>query len=157
VYGGVLAYAAVREPTYAGLICGIGAIGAVLLAFVLVRRRADLLPWAVVPLGIAYTVSLVIHGSGVDGGAPLVAVGLLLCAELAAWSIDEQFAIPAERAVVLARASALAALVLGSLVVATLVVALSLAPASGLAWTVLGAAAAVGVVGLAVRLAHPPT
>jgi hypothetical protein len=149
-------YAAVREPPFAGLIGGIGAIGAALLAYVLVRRRDDLLPWAVVPLGIAYTLSLVLHGSSVDGGAPLVAVGLLLCAELAAWSIDEQFAIPAERAVVLARASALAALVAGSAVVATLVVALSLVPASGLAWTVLGAAAAVGVVALAVRVARPP-
>jgi hypothetical protein len=152
----VLAYAALREPKIATLVCGIGAIGAVLLAFVLVRRLDDLLPWAVIPLGIAYSVSLLLHGAGVDGGAPLVAAGLLLCAELAAWSIDEEFAIPAERAVVLARASALAALVLGSLVVATIVVSLSLVPASGLAWTVLGAAAAVGVVALAVRLARPP-
>jgi hypothetical protein len=152
----VLAYAALREPKIATLVCGIGAIGAVLLAFVLVRRLDDLLPWAVIPLGIAYSVSLLLHGAGVDGGAPLVAAGLLLCAELAAWSIDEEFAIPAERAVVLARASALAALVLGSLVVATVVVSLSLVPASGLAWTVLGTAAAVGVVGLAVRLARPP-
>jgi hypothetical protein len=155
VYAGVLAYAAVREPRMAGLIGGIGAIGAVLLAFVLLRKLVDLLPWAVILLGGAYTVSLVLHGSGVDGGAPLVAAGLLLCAELAAWSIDEQFAIPAERSVVLARASALGALVLVSLVVATLVVALSLVPASGLAWTMLGAAAAVGVVWLAVRLARP--
>ena len=152
----MLAYAAIREPRFAGLVVGIGAIGAVLLAFVLVRELGDLLPWAVIPLGIAYTVSLVLRGSGVDGGAPLVAVALLLCAELAAWSIDEQFAIPAERPVLLARASALVALAVGSLVVATLVVSLSLVPASGLAWTVLGAAAAVGVVGLAVRLARPP-
>jgi hypothetical protein len=151
----VLAYAAVREPRLAGLIGGIGAIGAVLLVFVLVRKLDDLLPWAMILLGSAYTVSLVLHGSGIDGGAPLVAAGLLLCAELAAWSVDEQFAIRAERAVVLARASALGALVLVSLVVATLVVALSLVPAGGLAWTVLGAAAAVGVVWLAVRLARP--
>jgi hypothetical protein len=151
----VLAYAAVREPQIAALTGGIGAIGAVLLAFALVRRTNGVLPWAVVLLGIAYTVSLVLHGSGVDGGAPLVAVGLLLCAELGTWSIDEQFSIPAERAVLLARASALTALVLGSLVVATTVVALSLVPASGLVWTVLGAASAVGVVGLAVRLARP--
>jgi hypothetical protein len=156
VYAGVLAYAAVREPKIAGLVCGIGAIGAVLLIYVLVRMRDDLLAWAVVPLGIAYTVSLVFHGTAVDGGAPLVAAGLLLCAELAAWSVDERFAIRAVRTVTLARASALAALVLGSLVVATLVVALSLVPASGLAWTVLGAAASVGVVWLAVRLARPP-
>jgi hypothetical protein len=140
----------------AGLIGGIGAVGAALLALVLVRKHDGLLPWVVIPLGIAYTVSLVLHGSGVDGGAPLVAAGLLLCAELAAWSIDEQFAIPAERSVVVARASALAALVLGSVAVAALVVALSIVPAGGLVWTVLGAAAAVGVVGLAVRVARPP-
>jgi hypothetical protein len=140
----------------AGLICGIGAVGAVLLAFVLARKLDGLLAWVVIPLGIAYTASLMLHGSGVDGGAPLVAAGLLLCAELAAWSIDEQFGIRAERAVVLARASALAALVVGSLAVAALVIGLSIVPASGLAWTVLGAGAAVGVVGLAVRLARQP-
>ena len=152
----MLAYAALREPKLAALICGIGALGAVLLAFVLVRRMDELLPWALIPLGIAYTVSLVLHGSRVDGGAPLVAAGLLVCAELAVWSLDERDAMDAERAVVFARASALAALVLGGLAVSGLVVALSLAPASGLAWTVLGAVASVLVVGLAVRLARPP-
>ena len=151
----MLAYAAVREPKLAALIYGVGALGGVLLALVLVRRMDELLPWALIPLGIAYTLSLVLHGSSVDGGAPLVAAGLLVCAELAVWSLDERDAIAAERAVVLARASALAALVLAGLAVSGLVIALSLAPANGLAWTVLGAVASVLVVGLAVRLARP--
>jgi hypothetical protein len=155
-YAGVLAYAASREPKFALLVSGIGAVGAGLLAFVLVRRMDDLLPWALVLLGIAYTVSLVLHGPAVDGGAPLVAAGLLACAELAAWSLDEQHAIRAERSVMVARAAALGTLVGVSIAVSGLVVALSLAPGTGLAWTVLGAAASVLVVGVAVRLGRRP-
>jgi len=153
-YAGVLAYAAIREPKLAGLITGIGAVGAVLLGFVLVRRMDDLLPWALVLLGGAYTLSLVLHGHGVDGGAPLVAAGLLVCAELAAWSLDERHAIAGDRAVLIGRATALGALVVASVAAAGLIVALSLAPGTGLAWTVLGAAASVLAVALAVRLSQ---
>jgi len=55
---------------------------------------------------------------------------------------------------VVARATALGALVAVSTAAAALVIAASLAPGSGLAWTVLGAAASVLVVALVVRLAH---
>jgi hypothetical protein len=127
-------------------------VGALALAFVLVRGLDGLLPWALAALGAAYAVSLVLHGSGVDGAAPLVAAGLLVCGELAAWSLDERHGIAAERPVWLARAWALAALVAASVAAAGLVVALSLAPGNGLAWTVAGSAAAVLAVGLAVRL-----
>lgn len=150
----MLAYAAARQLSLAGLLLGIGGIGGVLLLLVLVRRMDDLLPWALILLGVSYTLSLVVHGSGVDGGAPLVAAGFILCAELAAWSLDEQHAIAAERQVVVGRATALAALVVAGTAAGGLVVALSLAPGSGLAWTVLGAAASVLVVGLAVRLSR---
>ena len=152
----MLAYAASREPKLALIVSGIGTVGVLPLALVLLRGIDNLLPWAIVPLGIAYTVSLVVHGSGVDGGAPLVAAGLLLCAELAAWSLDERHAISAERAVWAARASALGALIAAGLVASGLVVALSLAPGSGLAWTVVGASASVLVVGLVVRLVRQP-
>jgi hypothetical protein len=52
------------------------------------------------------------------------------------------------------RATALGALIIASIAAAALVVALSLAPGSGLAWTVLGAAASVLVVAVAVRLSQ---
>jgi len=55
-----------------------------------------------------------------------------------------------------ARVTALGALVAVSIAASGLVVALSLAPGSGLAWTVLGAAASVLVVGSAVRLVRRP-
>jgi len=151
----VLAYAAVRVPSFAGLVAALGAIGIVLLAVVLVRTTVEPLPWALFFLGLAYAVSLFAGGSGVDEGAPLVAAGAFLCGELAAWSIDERDTIPAERGVVARRAVALAVLALVGLAAAALVVALSATPAGGgLAWTAAGAAAAVLVVGLAARLAR---
>jgi hypothetical protein len=149
-YAGVLAYAASRVPTYAGLVAAIGVLGAVLLAFVLARCALEPLPWALLLLGTAYAISLFGHGSGVDEGAPLVAAGALLCGELAAWSIAERQAIAAEPAVVERRAVAVGALVLAGLAVAAIVLALAAAPVGvGLAWTVAGAVAAVLVVGLA--------
>ncbi len=69
-YGGVLAYAASRVPTYAGLVAAIGVLGAVLLAFVLVRCSLEPLPWALLLLGTAYAISLFGDGSGVDESAP---------------------------------------------------------------------------------------
>ena len=151
----MLAYAAARVPSFAALVAAIGAFGAVLLAFVLVRRTDDLLPWALAVLAVAYTISLFVHGAAVDEAAPLVAAGLLLCGELAAWSLDERYAIAAERAVVLRRALALGALVLAGLGASAAVVAFTASSAgNGLAWTALGAAAAVLVVGVVARLAR---
>jgi hypothetical protein len=133
----------------------LGGLGAALLVLLLVRADADLLPWPLACLGTGYAIALVVAGRAVDNAAPLVAVGLLLCGELAAWSIDERLRIPEERAVVRSRALALSALALGSLAVAALLVALAASPAGGgLAWTALGAASAVAVVALAVGLAR---
>ena len=149
----MLAYAAARVPAFAALVAGIGVFGALLLALVLVRRMDDLLPWALAVLGIAYTVSLFVHGSAVDEAAPLVAAGLLLCGELAVWSLEERHAIAAEREVVLRRAFALAALVLAGAAAAAAVIASAASSAGGgLAWTALGSAAAVLVVGVAALL-----
>ena len=139
------------------MIAALGAAGALLLVVALVRASAGVVPWTVGLLAVAYGLALFVRGRHVDEAAPLVAVGLFLCGELASWSIDERLAIPAERAVVLARALALGALAFASLVVAALAVALSAAPAgAGLAWTILGAASAVGAVGAAVMLARKP-
>ena len=115
------------------------------------------MPWSLVLAGLAYAAALIVHGSRVDSGAPLVAAALFLSAELAAWSLDERHAIAAERAVWLARAIGVAALTGAGLLAAGLLTALSLAPGNGLAWTVLGAAASVLAVGLAVQhLARRP-
>jgi hypothetical protein len=153
-YAGVLAYALVRARAVPQLPVALGGIGALLLLLVLARRADDVLPWTLGCLGAAYVTSLVTRGgSGVDEGAPLVAAALLLCGELAAWSLDEQHAFAAERAVVRGRALAVALLVAAGLAAAAIIVALTAAPVGGgLAWTVLGALAAVLVVGTGARL-----
>jgi len=155
VYGGVLAYTLARSGKALPATGALGGLGALFLVVLLVRARAELVAGPPALLGVAYGVELVVRGPRVDGAAPLVAVGLLLCGELAAWSADERLHIAAERAVIQARALALGSLALGSLVVAALVIALAAAPAgSGLAWTVVGAGSAVAVVGIAVGLAR---
>jgi hypothetical protein len=100
-------------------------------------------------LGAAtYVVFLAHRGHQIDATAPLVAVLLLLSGELAAWSLDERLRIRADAVLAWRRGAAVAALALAGLAAATLVVALSAVPAShGLAWTVVGAAAAVGAAG----------
>jgi len=154
-YGGVLAYTVAHAVAAAPGTVAIGGLGALVLVFLLVRANAELVAWPVGLLGAAYTIAIVVAGRSVDDAAPLVGVGLLLCGELAAWSVDERLRIPAEGAVVRARAVALSGLAFGSLAVAALVVSLAAAPVGGgLAWTVLGAASAVAVVTLAVRLAR---
>lgn len=155
MYGGVLAYVLAHTPRAIEGTGALGGLGALVLVFALVRANAALVAWPVALLGVAYAIALVVHGSSVDDGAPFVAVGLFLCAELASWSIDERLGIPAERGVVLARAFALCGLATASLAVAALAVALAAAPAgAGLAWTIVGAASAVAVVGVAVALAR---
>ena len=154
----MLAYAASRTGALAGLVLVIGGIGALVLAVVLVRAVDELLPWALLPLGGAYGIPVVAAGHGVDQGAPLVAAGLLVCGELAAWSLDERWRIAAERVVVRRRAVALGALVLVGLAAATAVVAIADAPPGrGLSWTVVGAVAAVGAVGIGVFAARRGT
>ncbi|HET8895400.1 MAG TPA: hypothetical protein VFM96_15025 [Gaiellaceae bacterium] len=150
----MLAYAVAREPAFAAAIAGIGGIGAVMLAFVLVGSE-ELLVWAIACLGGAYALSLVAHGSAIDPRAPLVALGLFACAELASWSLQERHARATPHAITGARAFAVAALALSGLAAAALVLAISAVPAgNGVAWTVLGAAAAVAILGVAARLAQ---
>lgn len=153
----MLAYVLAHEPKAIPGTGALGGLGALLLLVGLVRAETSLVVPPAACLGVAYAIALVVRGARVDGAAPLVAAGLFLCAELASWSIDERFRIPAESAIVRARVLALAGLAFASLAIAALAVAIASAPAgSGLAWTVLGAVSAVAVVGLAVRLARKP-
>jgi hypothetical protein len=154
-YAAVLAYGVWRAGNLRGLAAAIGVLGAVLLGAVLLRGVQELLSWSLGVLGGAYAVSIGVHGGSVDEAVPLVAVGLLLCGELAAWSLDERVPIDAEPGVHARRATAIGTLAGAGLVAATAVVAIAAAPAgNGLAWTGIGAAAAVGAVGIGVAVAR---
>jgi hypothetical protein len=105
--------------------------------------------------GATYVTALAVTGREIDPRAPLVAVLLLLCGELAAWSVDERWEIRADPRLAWRRGGAVAALALAGLAVAALVVAVSAVPANhGLAWTVVGAAAAIGAAGTGIRVAR---
>jgi len=154
-YASVVAYAASREATVAPVIGTVGVFGVVLLLFVLVRGHDDLLGWALGIAGIAYALAIVVHGTHVDEAAPLIGAGLLVCGELATWSLDERWRIAVDRGLTASRAGAVAVLALAGLAAGALIVSLAAAPVGGgIGWTVLGAAAAVLVVGIAARLSR---
>ncbi|MDX6486524.1 MAG: hypothetical protein QOF43_1677 [Gaiellaceae bacterium] len=154
-YVAVIVYSATREAALAGVVAILGTFGGLLLLFVLVRRTEELLGWALAAAGIGYAIATIAHGTHVDESAPIVGVGLLLCGELTTWSLDERFGIACERGLLRSRALALATLALVSLGASALVLSLAAAPiGGGLAWTILGAGAAVLVVAVAARLAR---
>jgi hypothetical protein len=130
------------------------AVGAVLLVVALMWGGRGL-GAALFFAGATYVAATAAGGAVTDARAPLVAVLLLLCGELTAWSIDERLGIRAERQVAWRRGAAVAVLAFAGLALATLVVALSaVGPNHGLGWTVLGAAAAIGAAGTGIWVAH---
>jgi hypothetical protein len=154
-YAGVAAYAVARAHQLADFAGAVAGVGAALLLGVLARGWVEALPWALALGGGGYAVSIGANAGAVDEAVPLVAAGLLICGELAAWSLDERVRIVAEPAVRRRRVLAVALLGAGGLASAALVVAVAAAPAGGgLAWTTLGALAAVGAVALVVVVAR---
>ena len=130
------------------------ALGAVLLGAALLFGGRDLAA-ALFLAGGTYVAAVASAGDRIDGSAPLVAVLLLLCGELTAWSVDERLEIRTETEPAWRRAGGITALGLAGLVVAGLVVALSSAPSNhGLGWTMLGAAAALGAAGTGIWVAR---
>jgi hypothetical protein len=105
--------------------------------------------------GATYVGAVVVAGHEIDGRAPLLAVLLLASGELAAWSVDERWEIRADPQLAWRRGGAVAVLALAGLAVAALVVSLSAVPSNhGLAWTLVGAAAAVGAAGTGIWVAR---
>ncbi len=153
-YGGVLAVALVRAGSDARFFAPAAALGTLLLVVALVWGGRGL-GLALLIGGATYVGAIVDAGHRIDPAAPLVAVLLLLCGELSAWSLDERWRIRSDEQLAWRRGAAVGVLALAGLAVAALVVALSAVPAShGLAWTVAGAAAAVGAAGTGVWVAR---
>jgi hypothetical protein len=105
--------------------------------------------------GGTYVAFVVAVENGIDATAPLVAVLLLLCGELTAWSLDERWRMRADPSLAWRRGAAVASLALAGLAVSTLVIAFAAVPPShGLIWTLAGAAAAVGAAGTGIWVAR---
>jgi hypothetical protein len=151
-YGGVLTDALTRDGSAAAALAPGAAVGVVLLLAALVLG-GPFLGLALWIAGATYVAGVVAAGRTVDATAPVVAVLLLLCGELAAWSLDERLRIRADDLLAWRRGASIGALVLAGLVASALVLALSAVHAGhSLFWTALGAAAAIGAAGTAVGL-----
>jgi hypothetical protein len=154
-YGGVVADVLARAGSTAGFLAPSAAFGGLLLvaALFLGGRGLGSALWLGGATYVAFVVSVEHHR--VDPTAPLVAVLLLLCGELSAWSVDERWRIRSDAALAWRRSAGVAALALAGLTGSALVVALSAVPPNhGLAWTVAGAAAAVGAAGTGIWVAR---
>jgi hypothetical protein len=149
-YGGVLAWSCVLSTRVFPVTLFLGGAGALLLGFMLVRGADELLGSALLLLAASYVLGLLVGRHSLDEAAPLVGAALLLCAELATWSLELRFRVSLEPALRLQRARAVGLLVLAGVAAAALVVvAAATSIGGGLAWAVLGSAAAVGAVALA--------
>ena len=151
----MLAWSCALAPKAVWLVALLGGAGALLLLFVLARGLDDLLGSSLLLLGAGYVVALYAGEHVLDQGVPLVAAGLLACAELATWSLEERLPVAADRGLLVARARAVGILVGSGLAASALVLAVTAAPVGGgLAWTVLGAVAAVVALAVVARAAR---
>jgi hypothetical protein len=146
----VLTWSCLLATRVAPLTLFLGGAGALLLAFVLVRSTEELLGSALLLLGAGYVLGLRVGRRSLDEAAPLVGAGLLLCAELATWSLELRFRVAVEPALRFQRARAIGLLVFAGLAAASFVIVVAATSiGGGLAWAILGSAAAVGAIALA--------
>jgi hypothetical protein len=123
------------------------AAGAFLLGLALVFGTSTVGP-ALWLAGGTYVGFVAAFHHHIDETVPLVAVLLLLCGELTAWSLDERWRLRSEAQLRWRRPAAIALLAASGLAAATVVVALGATPPShGLALTLAGAVAAVAAAG----------
>lgn len=122
----------------------VGGVAFVALAGGIVLGWTALVPFAAALAGGLYGVELAIADAPLDVAAPVVAAGLLLCTELAYWSLDERTRWRGDPGEGLRRTALVALLGVGALLVAAGLLALvDAVRARGLALDLLGAVAAV--------------
>ena len=118
-------------------------VGIVALVAAVVLGWSTLIPAAIVVVGGVYATQLAIDDAGLDGAAPVFAAGLLVTAELAYWSLEESECVRGDAGDGLRHAAFVAALGVGALLVASLLLALVDAVSTrGLAIDLLGTVAA---------------
>ncbi len=129
------------------LAAGVRLVALALLALVaaIVLDLSQLVPVSLLLLGAAYATHLAVDDLTLDARAPLIAVGLLVTAELAYWSLEERGAIRVDPGESLRHLGLVTLLALGGLVAGSALLAVAdLARTEGLAIDLLGAAAAAG-------------
>jgi ABC-type Na+ efflux pump permease subunit len=121
----------------------IAAFALLALVVAIVLGWTALLPLSLGALGAFYGLQLAVDDAGLDLATPLVAVGLVLTAELAYWSLEERERVAGKPGESLRRLVYVAAVALGAfIVVAVLLALVDAVRTGGLAVDLLGAAAA---------------
>jgi hypothetical protein len=121
----------------------VAAVALLSLVAAVVLGWAKLVPAALILLGGLYGAQLAIDDVPLDPATPLVAVLLLLIAELAYWALEERPGADPEPGERLRRVAVVAGVALGVLLVAVALLALvDAVRTGGLAFDLLGAAAA---------------
>ncbi len=124
-------------------------VSAALLASGLVLRLPTVIPAAVCVLATPYVAALGFELEALDTRAPLIAALLFLVAELAYWSLELRGTLADEPGTYLRRVALLALLAVVTIAGGTVVLAIVGAiAAQGIAFDLLGAAAAVGAIAL---------
>lgn len=125
----------------------LGAVAFLALVAALVLGWTFLVPGAVALAGGLYAVELAIADAPLDIATPAVATGLFLCAELAYWSLEERQRWSGDTGDTLKRAAVVALFGAAALLVAAVLLALvDVVRARGLAFDLLGAAAAAAAI-----------
>jgi hypothetical protein len=125
----------------------VGAVACLALVAALVLGWTQLVPVAVALAGGLYAVELAIADAPLDVVTPAVAAGLFLCAELAYWSLEERQRWIGDTGDGLKRAAVVALFGAASFLVgAVLLVLVDVVRARGLAFDLLGAAAAAAAI-----------
>jgi hypothetical protein len=140
----------------------VGSIGVFALAVLAASLAAGWrggIAWTLASVAAAYATGLAVRDAqSVDPGAPLFGAGLLLLAELAYWSLERRGPGYEEPRVVARRLAALGGLGVLSLVLGAFVVVVTAAPlGGGLAWDVVGVAAAGATLAIVAWLARQTT
>jgi hypothetical protein len=152
--GAAIAYVAAGSGRLATVGASVGACGLALLLLGLVLRWPTTIPWSILFVGGGYLLARE-GNSVVDGWAAAIGVLLLLAAELAAWSIEHDARIQAERSLVVRRIATLGGLVAAALLVNFMLLATAgVSASSGVLLAAVGVAAAVAAVAVVLRLLH---
>ena len=135
------------DETFQDFDVRVAAVAVVALVAAVVQGWSWLVPAAIALAGGSYAIELAIDDAPLDVAAPVVAVGLLLAAELAYWSLDERSCVPGDPGQGSRRAALVALGALSALVVASALLTLvDEVRGRGIALDLAGAAAAVAVV-----------
>ena len=126
-----------------------------MLVAAVVHGWAWLIPASITLVGGAYAAELAIDDATLDLAAPLVAVGLVLAAELAYWSLDERNRATGDAGQGLRRTALVALAAAGTLLLGGVLLALvDEVRARGLALDVVGVVAAGAVLVTVVAIAR---